>query len=88
MKILDSIWFTPFGSTGCIGIVIGEDEVTNEIKTYIGNSGGVDMEFDIRQIARNGAKLHIDNVIDFLTRHRKGGLTDNQKHWQKLTKYI
>jgi hypothetical protein len=57
MKITDSIWFTSFGWIGCIGIVMGEDDVTRKRKAYIGVGLGVNEAFDERLIVQNGAKF-------------------------------
>ena len=58
MKIIDSLWFTSLGILGgCIGIVLGEDEVTGEKKAYIGTAVGDNQERDERHIAMNGAKF-------------------------------
>ena len=57
MKIIDSIWFTGIGMLGCVGIVLGEDEVTGKRKAYVGNAPGTDQDSDEQRIVATGGKL-------------------------------
>lgn len=68
MNIQDAIWFTELGGQ-CIGIVIGQDEVTGERKAYIGTGYGEDEGLDARFICANGAKFHLQSaefVLNYL----------------------
>lgn len=56
MKIIDKIWFTQMGG-GLIGIIVGEDEATKEIKAYIGTGSGMAENADAQAIAERGAKF-------------------------------
>ena len=44
MKVIDSTWFTQLGNQGTIGIVSGLDEITGEVKIYIGSAQGLYMK--------------------------------------------
>ena len=68
MKILNTTWFTELGSSKPIGIVVGEDENTGEIKAYIGTASGHNEERDAKHINMNGAKLHLVIVEGILKR--------------------
>lgn len=63
MKILDALWFSQLGNHEQIGIVIGKDTVTGEIKCYIGTNGRqyseADEIADRSHIAVTGAKFPI-----------------------------
>ena len=67
MKILESMWFTPMGSA-TIGLVACEDEVTGEIKFYIGEANGLDQKKDEKYISDRGAKFHHEMVEEFTKR--------------------
>lgn len=56
MKILNSIWFTEFGTYIPIGIVVVENEV-GKCKTYVGTGHGISQQEDEKKIAETGAKL-------------------------------
>jgi hypothetical protein len=56
MKILGSVWFTPAGNMGVIGVVRVQNEM-GLIKYYIGTAYGVDEETDAEHIANYGAKF-------------------------------
>lgn len=58
MKITNAIWFTQMGEAKIIGIIIGEDEETGEMKAYIGTGYGINETIDANHIAKTGAKLH------------------------------
>lgn len=60
MKILKSRWFTEAGALPQIGIVLGEDEITGELKARIG-TGHVhrDETADAKKIAKQGAKFPV-----------------------------
>lgn len=60
MKILKSKWFTEAGALPQIGIVLGEDEITGELKARIG-TGHVhrDDTADAKKIAIRGAKFPV-----------------------------
>jgi len=62
MKIICSIWFTGFGIFGCIGIVLGEDEITGQRKAYIGNGLNLGELLDEQRIVATGSKLPVDMV--------------------------
>ena len=69
MKIIDTLWFS--GSYGCIGIVVGEDEITGKRKAYIGPSSGGDAKGDTDYIAANGSpftKAQADLLVELLTK--------------------
>ena len=56
MKVLDSIWFTPGGSMGIIGIVKVQNEM-GLVKYYIGTAIGESEEADAKYISEYGAKF-------------------------------
>lgn len=60
MKILDAIWFSQMGNSAQIGIVIGEDQITKEIKSYIGTSNIGNEDKDRQFIAATGAKFPVE----------------------------
>jgi hypothetical protein len=67
--VKDSIWFTPFASKTCIGIVMVEDTLTKERKAYIGHGTGINQPFDEELIMQHGAKFHLtacDIVKEFI----------------------
>lgn len=51
MKIIDDMWFT---SSHTVGIVVIEDEVTHERRSFIGVASGQDVKADIEHIAERG----------------------------------
>lgn len=55
MKIIDKIWFTNLGGT--IGIITEKDEVSSEVKSYIGIGEGVNEDFDALNILDWGSPL-------------------------------
>lgn len=57
MRIIRSFWFT--SSKHCIGIVVGQDEVTKADKAYIGVVDGGNIEKDEQSIAEHGAKFPV-----------------------------
>jgi len=66
MKIIHSEWFT---GSNVIGIVVGEDYVTEDRKAYIGIGVGVDEEDDEKLIATMGvpvSKESLQKIIDKL----------------------
>jgi len=73
MKILETLWFTEFGSKAPIGIILGKDSVTGEPKAYIGTGLGHDLDADEQLILGHGAKLYPDAVHAIATCF---GLTD------------
>ena len=60
MKVLESLWFA--NSTGTVGIVIGEDEMTKKRKAYIGVAEGITEELDINSISQLGSPLSLECV--------------------------
>jgi len=66
MKIIDAMWFTQMASTGTIGLVVVEDEITGERKSYIGSASGLDATTDAEHIAQTGAKFYPSIINDFL----------------------
>ncbi len=55
------MWFTtPHAHT--IGIVMGEDKVTEKLKAYIGLGDGVDEEADKKKIAELGSHFPIETA--------------------------
>lgn len=72
MKVIETIWFT--NNDGCIGIVIGEDDVTGDRKAYIGPASGADEKGDTGKILAWGNKLSIDTaerILHFLKKEDK-----------------
>ncbi len=55
MKEIKTFWFT--NSTGVIGVVVGEDEVTAERKAYIGISSGGNERADTEMIKNYGSPV-------------------------------
>lgn len=64
MKIINTMWFTPWGSYDIIGIVIGLDEQTGEKKAYIGFGNRLNQELDAKHIAKTGAKLTKETLAE------------------------
>ena len=60
MKVIETLWFT--ATDGCIGVVLGKDEVTGESKAYIGLGAGFDEAADTRHIVEWGAKITVENT--------------------------
>ncbi len=58
MKINHATWFT-LRTGQCIGIVVGEDEVTKKKKAYIGTGKGIDEEADKKKIVEQGTSVSI-----------------------------
>lgn len=77
MKIIDVIWFTQMGSLAPIGIVIGENEVTNERMAYIGSGFGNDERTDEKHIMDTGAKLRLP-VLMRITAQLANNLGDKE----------
>lgn len=67
MKIIDVIWFINLDKL--IGIIAGKDDITGEIKFYIGTADGHNEGIDKQHIASWGTKLYPEHVIDFLNRN-------------------
>lgn len=63
MKIIDSVWFTAMQANATIGIVLGNDETTEEYKAYIGTGAGRSKEEDEKFIATWGAKFPLDAAM-------------------------
>ena len=69
MKKIDAIWFSV--GEHCIGIVIGEDELTKERKAYIGVGHGVDEAYDSEAILNYGTPVSastLDHICSILRR--------------------
>lgn len=65
MKVIDSKWFTQLGNQGTIGIVSGLDEITGEIKIYIGSAQGYNQSNDEEHILKTGAKISSLDITNF-----------------------
>lgn len=65
MKVIDSIWYTQMGSTDTIGIVSGLDEITGQVKTYIGTARGISQQNDAQHILKTGAKINSIDITNF-----------------------
>ena len=74
MKNLQSIWFTEIGGINPIGIVIGEDTITEKRKAYIGTGLGHNEEEDTKIIAERGAKVS-PRILKFILKR----LEENNK---------
>jgi len=64
MKPLGVQWFT--SRMTVIGLVKAKDEVTDEIKFYLGSAIGADEDEDIKIIMEQGAKVIAEDLIKFL----------------------
>lgn len=71
--VLDSIWFSPvnptaigYGVINCIGMVKIRDDITDEIKYYIGYGKGENRIFDEDYIIANGNRLINTALIEWL----------------------
>lgn len=60
MRVLETLWFT--GINGCIGIVVGEEDVTGDRKAYIGVASGANEKADQESILGLGNKFTYDIV--------------------------
>lgn len=68
-KILDSYWHS--SPAGLIGIVECKDEITKEIKYYIGIGYGVNEEADARYIQRNGTRIYPEIIFKQIGKYRQ-----------------
>ena len=66
MNITHDYWFS--GMAGLVGIVVGEDEITGEIKAYIGVALGIDQESDAKYVNQGGTKLTL-RTLDEIRGH-------------------
>ena len=71
--VLDSIWFSPTmyqplqgGNINCIGMVKIRDDITDEIKYYIGYGKGENRIFDEDYIIASGNRLINTALIEWL----------------------
>ena len=60
MKIIETLWFT--NKDGCIGIVVGEEDITGDRKAYIGPASGTDVKADTEAILAWGTKFSLDTT--------------------------
>ena len=76
MKVLETLWFT--NTQGCIGIVVGEEDVTGDKKAYIGIGNGASEKEDTEAILAWGTKFSLDTaqrLVSYLTKKEgKNGL--------------
>ena len=73
MKIEKTFWFST-ELAGCLGAVLGTDEVTGEHKGYIGIGFGGDEEKDRQIIAERGQRLSppvMKEISDYLNSTKK-----------------
>ncbi len=69
VMVIDAAWFTDMTmGAKIIGIVLGKDEITGEVKAYLGVGSGFDEGRDAERIIRLGQKFDPKKVIDFLGR--------------------
>lgn len=61
MKVIETLWFT--NRDGCIGIVVGEEDITGDRKAYIGPASGTDEKADTEQILAWGNKFSLDTAL-------------------------
>ncbi len=61
MKVIETLWFTNF--EGCIGIVVGEEDITGDRKAYIGPASGTDEKANTEQVLAWGNKFSLDTVL-------------------------
>lgn len=61
MKHIRTFWFN-----GAIGIVKGRDDVTNELKWYIGVGYGVDKDFDEHKVITRGSPITKETLMELL----------------------
>ena len=69
MKIEKAVWFSGTNFFGCVGIVMGADELTGKKKAYMGIIGGLDNKQDEKTIAETGSPVNVavlQEVIDYL----------------------
>lgn len=71
VEILDSIWFTQFGSEQTIGIVATKDKFTGEIKLRIGHVLPGTEQHDAMHIAEIGARLSKETLKYLLEKFEK-----------------
>lgn len=67
-KILHSYWFTEYGATKPIGVVV-VDVPYKGVVAYIGTGIGANQEDDERRILERGAKLHgvvLEDILNSL----------------------
>jgi len=60
LNITHDFWFS--GMAGLVGIVVGEDEITGEIKAYIGVAPGIDQVADAKFVNQGGTKLSLSTL--------------------------
>lgn len=61
MKVIETLWFT--NQDGCIGIVVGEEDITGDRKAYIGPASGTEEKADTQQILAWGNKFSLDTTL-------------------------
>lgn len=73
MKTIETLWFT--GMSGCIGIVVIEEDITGDRKAYIGPASGTDEKADTEQIISLGNKFSLDTAQRIEHHLTKGAAT-------------
>lgn len=60
LTIIKKEWFPT--STGLIGIIIAQDNITEETKYYMGVGVGINEQDDVKTILERGTKLNFNRM--------------------------
>lgn len=67
MMILDEYWINTPTSGMQMGIIKAQDQITGEVKFYIGTGTGMNEKIDRQMIIDWGSKVDPKTMIDFFT---------------------
>ena len=74
--ILGFCWFP--GERACVGCLIAQDEITKDMRGYIGAVGGYNEQADIVYLINHGSKLNLSAAREFIKAH--GTVVNNEFH--------
>lgn len=84
--IKDVVWVKQAKLPLNIGMVMVQNELTNEIKVYVGTGAGHDEDSDIIAIIYNGGKLHLSSAIHLFEHF--GGEINPDTDWLTALKHF
>jgi len=64
MRLIQVYWFTCM--SGCIGVVVGEDEITKAKKAYIGVVSGSDEDADTKTVMELGSPVSLRWLVEMV----------------------
>lgn len=80
MNILNAVW------CGQIGMVLVENQVTNERKVYVGQIAGHNVDSDIMKLCNDGDKLHPESIKTLFEHF--GGEINPEADWGTALKHF